>query len=33
MQNLSWATMADEPGVVVKTLPWNNMPAGYVVKA
>ena len=24
---------ADKPGVVVKTLPWNNVPAGYVVKA
>lgn len=23
---------SDKPGVVVKTLPWNNVPAGYVVK-
>lgn len=23
---------ADKPGVVVKTLPWTNAPAGYVVK-
>lgn len=23
---------ADQPGVVIKTLPWTNAPAGYVVK-